>query len=185
MTPRTRRPIRSGAAALGLALVASAGLVGVSTTVPAGAAPAAALATADVVDTAAGAGQFTTLLAAAQAAGLVDALKAPGPITVFAPTDAAFTAFLTKAGLTAEQLLANKPLLAFVLKYHVVAGAIRSGDLSTFNGPTTLAGPPMLVIKGPKGVQINGYSTVTTADLEASNGVIHVVAQVLLPFIVR
>jgi len=169
---------RFAAAAVCLALVTS--ITGISS---AGAAPAAAP-TADIVDTAVAAGSFTTLVAAAQAAGLVGALKGPGPLTVFAPTDAAFASLLGKLGLTPAQLLANVPLLTTVLTYHVVSGKILSTDLAASQTPTTLAGGQLLVTKSASGVKINGYANVTTADILATNGVIHVVDQVLLPIFV-
>jgi uncharacterized surface protein with fasciclin (FAS1) repeats len=135
-------------------------------------------ATSDIVDTAAAAGSFTTLLAAAQAAGLVDALKGEGPLTVFAPTDAAFAAL--PAG-TVETLLKpeNKDQLAAILKLHVISGKVKSKDLA---GKTltaeTLGGT--VAIDGTNGVKVND-ATVTTADIKASNGIIHVIDKVLLP----
>ena len=134
--------------------------------------------TADIVDTAAAAGSFTTLLAAAEAAGLVDALKGEGPLTVFAPTDDAFAAL--PAG-TVETLLKpeNKDQLAAILKLHVVSGKVKSKDLA---GKTltadTLGGP--VTIDATNGVKVND-ATVTTADIKASNGIIHVIDKVLLP----
>ncbi len=134
---------------------------------------------ADIVDTAAAAGSFTTLLAAAEAAGLVDALKGEGPLTVFAPTDAAFAAL--PAG-TVETLLKpeNKDQLAGILKLHVIAGAkIMAADLA---GQTTTAETlnGTVAINGTDGVTVNG-AKVITADVKASNGVIHVIDTVLLP----
>ncbi|MEE2920909.1 MAG: fasciclin domain-containing protein [Pseudomonadota bacterium] len=134
---------------------------------------------ADIVDTAADAGQFNTLLAAAEAAGLVEALKGDGPLTVFAPTDEAFAAL--PAG-TVETLLLpeNKDTLAGILKLHVIAGSkIKSDQLA---GKTltaeTLNGT--VAIDGTDGVTVNGASVVA-ADVMASNGVIHVIDAVLLP----
>jgi uncharacterized surface protein with fasciclin (FAS1) repeats len=141
--------------------------------------PAATRATGDIVDVAAGAGQFRTLLAAAAAAGLVDALKGPGPITVFAPTDAAFAA-LPKG--TVESLLKpeNRAQLRQILTYHVVSGRILASDLAGKTAqPTTLAGQT-LNVDGRQGVSINN-ARVITADVLASNGVIHVIDRVLLP----
>jgi uncharacterized surface protein with fasciclin (FAS1) repeats len=133
---------------------------------------------ADIVDTAVSAGQFTTLAAALDAAGLVDALKGDGPFTVFAPTDDAFAAL--PAG-TVEDLLKpeNKDKLTAVLTYHVVAGKVMSGDLSDGMTATTLNGAD-LTITTSDGVKVND-ATVTSADIEASNGVIHVIDTVLLP----
>ncbi len=134
---------------------------------------------ADIVETAAAAGSFKTLLAAAEAAGLVDALKGDGPLTVFAPTDAAFAAL--PAG-TVEHLLKpeNKHQLADILKLHVIAGKkVKAADLA---GKTlsakTLNGD--VFIDGTDGVKVND-ATVITADVKASNGIIHVIDKVLLP----
>jgi len=134
---------------------------------------------ADIVETAAAAGSFNTLLAAAEAAGVVDALKGDGPLTVFAPTDAAFAAL--PAG-TVEHLLKpeNKGQLADILKLHVIAGKeVKAADLA---GKTlsarTLNGS--VFIDGTDGVKIND-ATVITADVKASNGIIHVIDKVLLP----
>lgn len=134
---------------------------------------------ADIVETAAAAGSFTTLLAAAEAAGLVDALKGDGPLTIFAPTDAAFAALPSG---TVETLLEpeNKEQLAGILKLHVIAGAkIKAADLAgkattaeTLNGTVS--------IDGTDGVTING-AKVISADVKASNGIIHVIDAVLLP----
>ena len=137
----------------------------------------------DIVETAQAAGSFNTLLAAAEAAGLVDALKGEGPLTVFAPTDEAFAAL--PAG-TVETLLKpeNKAQLADVLKLHVIAGAkVKSGDLSgktttatTLNGDLTVNGTDGVVITAP-----GSTATVISADVKASNGIIHVIDTVLLP----
>ena len=133
----------------------------------------------DIVDTAAGAGSFSTLVAAVEAAGLVDTLKGEGPFTVFAPTDDAFAALPEG---TVEDLLKpeNKDKLVDILTYHVVAGKVMAGDVA---GAETMAATVQgqeLKIDGSDGVTINGAS-VTSADVKASNGVIHVIDQVLLP----
>jgi uncharacterized surface protein with fasciclin (FAS1) repeats len=133
----------------------------------------------DIVDIAAGAGTFNTLVAAVGAAGLVETLKSPGPFTVFAPTDDAFAAL--PAGTVDSLLLPeNKDKLTAILTYHVVPGAVMSADLAgkrlnvaTVNGET-------VHIDGTNGVTVNG-ATVVTADIVASNGVIHVIDSVLLP----
>ena len=132
----------------------------------------------DIVDTAAAAGTFETLIAAAKAADLVDALKGDGPITVFAPTDEAFAAL--PAG-TVETLLKpeNKDQLAAVLTYHVVPGKVMSTDLVDDMKATTLMGEDV-TINLDNGVMVNTASVVT-ADIEASNGVIHVIDEVILP----
>lgn len=132
----------------------------------------------DIVDTAIGAGSFTTLVAAVQAAGLVDTLKGPGPFTVFAPTDAAFAAL--PAG-TVEDLLKpeNKDKLVKVLTYHVVPGKVVSGDLTEgLKAKTVEGGELTFTLDG--GAKVNGV-TISGADVMASNGVIHVVDAVLLP----
>lgn len=133
----------------------------------------------DIVDTAAGAGSFNTLVAAVEAAGLVETLKGEGPFTVFAPTDEAFAAL--PAG-TVEDLLKpeNKDKLVAILTYHVVSGKVMASDVA---GAQTMAATVQgqeLTIDGSDGVKING-ATVTSADVEASNGVIHVIDKVLLP----
>ena len=180
-----RKSLRFTAGAVGIALTSTIAGVGDAgaTTTSRSIASVRAYSAGDIVDVATGAGQFTTLLAAAQAAGLVDALKTPGPITVFAPTDAAFASLLAKLGVTPAQLLANVPLLTAVLKYHVVPGKVLSTDLRSTQSPTTLSGLQMLVTKDAGGVTINGYAKVVSADVAASNGVIHVVDSVLLPFV--
>lgn len=132
----------------------------------------------DIVDTAVGAGSFTTLVAAVQAAGLVDTLKGEGPFTVFAPTDDAFAALPEG---TVENLLKpeNKEQLIAVLTYHVIAGKVMSGDLSDgMMAATVQGGEVMIGTEG--GVTVDG-ANVVTADIEASNGVIHVIDAVILP----
>ncbi|NWG92851.1 MAG: fasciclin domain-containing protein [Parvularculaceae bacterium] len=133
----------------------------------------------DIVDTAVSAGQFTTLVAAVQAAGLESALRAPGPITVFAPTDAAFAAL--PAG-TVDDLLKpeNKDKLAAILTYHVANGKTKSKDLVGKRLEVTTLNGAKLSVDGTNGVKV-GPATVTKADNWASNGVIHVIDTVLLP----
>ena len=131
---------------------------------------------ADIVDTAVSAGQFTTLVKAVQAAGLVDTLKGPGPFTVFAPTDAAF-AKLPAGAL--EGLLQDKDKLKAVLTYHVVSGKVMSSDVKTGN-VTTVQGQPLHVMAKDGNVMV-GKAKVVKADIEADNGVIHVIDTVLLP----
>ncbi|MBN2905289.1 MAG: fasciclin domain-containing protein [Rhodobacteraceae bacterium] len=132
----------------------------------------------DIVDTAIGAGDFTTLVAAVQAAGLVDTLKGDGPFTVFAPTDAAFAALPEG---TVEELLKpeNKDKLTAILTYHVVPGKVMSGDLTDGMMAATVEGSEV-TIGTMGGVTVDG-ANVTTADIEASNGVIHVIDAVILP----
>jgi uncharacterized surface protein with fasciclin (FAS1) repeats len=133
----------------------------------------------DIVDTAVSAGQFNTLVAAVQAAELVDTLKSPGPFTVFAPTDEAFAKL--PAG-TVEELLKpeNKAKLTEILTYHVVPGKIMSSDVAGQSTAVTTVQGETLAVDGTSGVMVNG-STVISADIVASNGVIHVIDTVLLP----
>jgi uncharacterized surface protein with fasciclin (FAS1) repeats len=132
-----------------------------------------------IVDTAVKAGKFQTLVAALKAADLVDTLKGTGPFTVFAPTDAAFAKL--PAG-TIESLLKpeNKAKLAAILTYHVVPGKIMSADLvgKKMNAKTVQGSDVM--VNAMSGVMIN-KSTVTGADVVASNGVIHIIDTVLIP----
>lgn len=133
----------------------------------------------DIVQTAASAGQFKTLLAAAQAAGLVDALKGDGPITVFAPTDEAFAKL--PAG-TVETLLKpeNKAKLAGILTYHVVPGKVMAGKVVKASSLDTLNGQRLNVEATRASVKVDGAKVVKT-DIKASNGVIHVIDSVMLP----
>jgi uncharacterized surface protein with fasciclin (FAS1) repeats len=133
---------------------------------------------ADIVDTAVAAGNFNTLVAAVQAAGLVDTLKGKGPFTVFAPTDEAF-AKIPKAQLDA--LLADKEALTAVLTYHVVPGKIMSSDLLTERMTTakTVQGES-INIDARISVKVND-ANVVKADIVASNGVVHVIDSVILP----
>ncbi|MEM8750456.1 MAG: fasciclin domain-containing protein [Pseudomonadota bacterium] len=133
---------------------------------------------ADIVDTAAGNEQFSTLVAAVKAAGLVDTLKGDGPFTVFAPTNAAFEAL--PAG-TVENLLKpeNKDQLVSILTYHVVPGKVMSGDLKDDMTAATVQGSNV-TIDMDDGVKVNEASVVT-ADIETDNGVIHVIDKVIIP----
>ena len=130
----------------------------------------------DIVDTAVANGSFTTLVAAVQAAGLVDTLKGEGPFTVFAPTDAAFAAL--PAG-TVEGLLADIPTLTGILTYHVLPGAVMSSALSEGLTAATVNGANVTFTLA-NGPQINGANIVMT-DIQTSNGVIHVIDAVILP----
>lgn len=134
---------------------------------------------ANIVETAQSAGQFNTLLAAAKAAGLVPTLSGKGPFTVFAPTDAAF-AKLPKG--TVESLLEpkNKKKLASILTYHVVAGDIYADDIKPGRTHVKTVNGKSLAVRKHGGVSVNG-ARVVTADVKASNGVIHVINKVLLP----
>jgi uncharacterized surface protein with fasciclin (FAS1) repeats len=133
---------------------------------------------ADIVDTAVAAGTFSTLVKAVTAAGLVDTLKGAGPFTVFAPTDAAFAKL--PAG-TLEAVLADKAKLTAILTYHVVAGKVMAQDVVGLNGKSvnTVQGG-MVKVDTTSGVKIND-ANVVQADVNTSNGVIHVIDTVLLP----
>jgi uncharacterized surface protein with fasciclin (FAS1) repeats len=131
---------------------------------------------ADIIDTAVKAGSFTTLVAAVKAAGLVDTLKGAGPFTVFAPTDEAF-AKLPEG--TVDSLLKDLPKLKKILTYHVVSGKVMAADVVKLTSATTVEGSTVK-IDASKGVKVND-STVTTADVAADNGVIHIIDTVLLP----
>ncbi len=133
----------------------------------------------DIVDTAVAAGSFNTLVAAVKAAGLVDTLKGEGPFTVFAPTDDAFAAL--PAG-TVESLLepANKAQLQAILTYHVIPGKVMAADIAGKTMSVDTVNGKAINVDASDGVMIND-ATVTTADVAASNGVIHVIDKVLLP----
>lgn len=134
----------------------------------------------DIVDTAVAAGSFKTLVAAVKAADLVETLKGTGPFTVFAPTDEAFKKL--PAG-TVEDLLKpeNKAKLADLLTYHVVAGKVPSTDAVKLTKATAVNKKDiMLSVKGDT-LMLNGSAKVTKADIEASNGVIHVIDTVIMP----
>jgi len=132
----------------------------------------------DIVDTAIEAGTFNTLVAAVTAADLVDTLKSEGPFTVFAPTDDAFAAL--PEGTVATLLMPeNKDQLVAILTYHVVPGKVMSTDLSDGMMAATVNGAEV-TITTEGGVMVNG-ANVTAADIETSNGVIHVIDAVLMP----
>ncbi len=139
-----------------------------------------------VVDIAAGNDDFSTLVAAVTEAGLVETLSGEGPFTVFAPTDAAFADALEALGLTAEELLASEDL-GSILTYHVVAGDVLAADLIELAGEDgmvsveTVQGSEIEVMVSADGVVLNGSANVVTTDLEAGNGVVHVIDAVLLP----
>lgn len=132
----------------------------------------------DIVDTAVDAGSFGTLVAAVQAAGLVETLKGEGPFTVFAPTDEAFAA-LPEGTVESLLLPENKDQLVAILTYHVIPGKVMSTDLTDDMEAATVQGSSV-TIDLDNGVMIEN-ANVTTADIEASNGVIHVIDTVILP----
>jgi uncharacterized surface protein with fasciclin (FAS1) repeats len=164
---RFRRP--SAKAALAAAVLAFAASAPAQAGAPKSSLP-------DVVDTAVAAGNFKTLATALQAAGLVETLKGPGPFTVFAPTDEAFAKL--PAG-TLEGLLKDKQRLAAVLTYHVVPGRVMAADVARLTSAKTVQGGS-LAIRSDKGVTIDGVRVVK-ADVQAGNGVIHVIDAVLMP----
>ena len=142
---------------------------------------------ATVVDIATSSDDFSTLVAAVVQADLAGALSAEGPFTVFAPTNDAFAAALEALGITAEELLAS-PDLGAILTYHVVAGKLMAADVlaavEAGNGTAmveTLNGASITVTVVDGMVMIDGNATVTTVDLEAGNGVVHVIDAVILP----
>ena len=133
----------------------------------------------DIVDTAVADGRFTTLVAAVQAAGLVDALKGEGPLTVFAPTDDAF-AKLPAGTLDSLLLPENKQALTDILLYHVVDGKAMASDVAGLSAVTTLLGKDVAIKQDMGNVYANDAQIIIT-DIETSNGVIHVIDSVLLP----
>jgi uncharacterized surface protein with fasciclin (FAS1) repeats len=143
----------------------------------ASAAPVASAATPDIVDTAVAAGNFNTLVAAVQAAGLVDTLKGTGPYTVFAPTDEAFAKL--PAG-TVDNLLKDPEALANILLYHVVPGKVMAAQVTDGLTTATAQGSDVTFTVADGAVKIND-ANITATDIEASNGVIHVIDSVILP----
>ena len=132
---------------------------------------------ADIVDTAVSAGSFKTLVTAVKAAGLVSTLKSKGPFTVFAPNDAAFAKLPPG---TVNSLLKNKAKLAAILKYHVVRGRVMAADVAGKSLQVATLEGQKLNVNGTMGVMVND-AHVVQPDIEASNGVIHVIDTVLLP----
>ena len=132
----------------------------------------------DIIETATAAGTFNTLAKALTAAGLVETLKGAGPYTVLAPTDEAFAKIPAK---DLEALLADKAALTKVLTYHVIAGNVPSSQVSTMTEAASLEGSKLQIKVVDGKVVINGNSSVTSADIVASNGVIHVIDTVLMP----
>ncbi|MEQ8194934.1 MAG: fasciclin domain-containing protein [Rhodospirillales bacterium] len=133
----------------------------------------------DIVDTAVAAGQFKTLAAALGAAGLVDTLKGPGPLTVFAPTDEAF-AKLPEGTVASLLKPENKEQLIAILTYHVVPGKVMAKEVVKIDEAKTVNGKMLSVKTKDDAVMIND-AKVTAADINASNGVIHVIDSVILP----
>lgn len=129
----------------------------------------------DIVDIAVGAGSFETLVTAVKAAGLVETLKSPGPFTVFAPTDEAFAKLPPG---TIQTLVQNIPQLTRILTFHVVSGKLTKADLEKVDAVTSIEGSPIR-IDTSDGFEVKN-ATVVSADIEADNGVIHVIDNVIL-----
>ena len=151
--------------------------IALAATVAFGSLTSALAADKDIIDTAVGAGTFKTLVAAVTAAGLVETLKGPGPFTVFAPTDEAFAAL----GTTVDDLLKpeNKDKLIAILTYHVIPGKVMAADLKDGMEAKTVNGETVM-IDLDNGAMVDD-AKVVTADIEATNGVIHVIDKVILP----
>jgi uncharacterized surface protein with fasciclin (FAS1) repeats len=163
------RSLRAGVAALSLSLLASTSALAGGTTMP----------TKDIVDTAVAAGNFKTLAAALDAAGLVETLKGKGPFTVFAPTDEAF-AKLPEGTVKSLLKPENKQNLTAILTYHVVAGNVKAADVIKLSSAKTLNGQSVTIKTVGGKVMINN-ATVVKADIAATNGTIHVIDTVLMP----
>ncbi|MFP4208994.1 MAG: fasciclin domain-containing protein [Wenzhouxiangella sp.] len=131
----------------------------------------------NIIETAEAAGQFSTLLTAIEAAGLTETLATGGPFTVFAPTDAAFAA-IPEADLAA--ILADNETLTAILTYHVVDGTVTSAQVVELDSATTLQGSDVDIVVTDAGVTVDG-ANVVTVDVEASNGIIHVIDAVITP----
>lgn len=159
-------------------VVAACGSAASPTPAPATPAPSASAAAGDIVETATAAGSFKTLLTAATAAGLVDTLKGEGPYTVFAPTDEAFAAL--PAG-TLDGLLKDPEALKKVLLYHVVSGRVTSDQVVELTSADSVETSPIKISVTDGKVYLNDSAMVVTADVQASNGVIHVIDKVILP----
>lgn len=137
---------------------------------------AAAEASANIIDTAASAGSFNTLIDVLNAAGLAETLQGIGPFTVFAPSDEAFAKIPESIR---EALIADKEALAELLTYHVISGEVTAADVATLTSAETIQGSS-ISIDTSSGVKLDGASVVT-ADIRASNGIIHIIDTVLIP----
>jgi len=131
-----------------------------------------------IVDVAAGNPDFSTLVTAVKAAGLVDTLSGEGPFTVFAPTNEAFAALGQD---TINSVLANKELLTSILTYHVVAGQVMAADVVKLTSAKTVQGADIKITVKDGKVYLNDTIQVVTTDIQASNGVIHVIDGILMP----
>jgi uncharacterized surface protein with fasciclin (FAS1) repeats len=162
---------------LSAAVVMFIGLAGLSVHAAGSQENAAGTPRKDIVDTALAAGQFNTLATALKAAGLVDTLKSAGPFTVFAPTDEAFAKL--PAG-TLDALLSDPAKLKQILLYHVVSGEVLAKDVVNLKSAKTVEGASLTIQVGKDGVKVDG-AKVTTTDILASNGVIHIIDSVVIP----
>jgi uncharacterized surface protein with fasciclin (FAS1) repeats len=171
----TRIRISPPVAALGAAMLAALALAAGSAAPPAEAAPAASK---NIVQTAAAAGQFKTLVALVKKAGLAGALSGNGKLTVFAPTDAAFKKVPQS---TLDKLGRDRALLRSVLLYHVARGDVKAARVVKLKSAATLNGQRVRVAVRNGAVYLNGNSRVVKADIRASNGTIHVIDRVLIP----
>jgi transforming growth factor-beta-induced protein len=177
-----KRISKLAAGLLTIGLIAAAcsddGATTTTTVAPATTTTTEAEALGSIPEVAANAGTFTTLLAALEAADLAGTLAGEGSFTVFAPTDDAFAALPEG---TVEGLLADIPALTDILLYHVVSGAVSSDVVVGLDSATTLQGDDLTIAVEDGGVVLNGSVMVITTDIQASNGVIHVIDAVLLP----
>jgi LPXTG-motif cell wall-anchored protein len=160
-----------------VALAAGAAALGLSV------GPAAAQTEPSIAEIAIGNADFSTLVAAVTAADLAGTMSdcSAGPLTVFAPTNAAFAEALDALGIEPAALLADTATLTDILLYHVVAGRVLAADVVTLDSATTLQGAPITIEVVGGSVKLNGDVTVVATDIEACNGVIHVIDKVLLP----
>jgi uncharacterized surface protein with fasciclin (FAS1) repeats len=158
-------------------IAAATALIGVCA-LGAGPAAGASAQDKDIVGTAAAAGQFKTLISLARKAGVAGALKGPGPLTVFAPTDAAFKK-VPKS--TLDALARDRAQLRKVLLYHVIKGNAPAAKVVTLKRAKTLAGQSVRIKVSGRSVFLNGLTRVVKTDVDASNGTIHVINRVLLP----
>jgi len=143
--------------------------------------PVVAQDTGTIVEVAADNPDFSTLVTAAQTAGLVDALSGEGPFTVFAPDNAAFEAALAELGMTTDELLADTEMLTRILTYHVVPQRLPAAELVALDSVSTVEDSTISVSVTDAGVRLNDSALVAKPDIIASNGVIHAIDAVLLP----
>jgi len=173
-----KRSVLAAVVVASLAFVACGDDKEATTTTPAAETTMAASEAGDIVAVASANPDFSTLVAAVGAAGLVETLQGPGPFTVFAPTNAAFDAL--PAGLVDKLLLPeNKDVLVQILTYHVVGAKVMAADVAAGDVASVEGSPITITVDG--GVKLNGSANVTATDVAASNGVIHVIDAVILP----